>query len=280
MPELPEVESIRNKFRLGSADNPALLGKTIRGVELLWPRTLETPPPDEFSERILGQKIIEIGRRGKYLLFHLDDATLVIHLRMSGDLFYEPVSAPLKKHHRLVLILDDEHRLAFNDARKFGRIWLVDDPVAMLAKLGPEPFDENLTATEFHHRLQRHRRQIKPLLLDQGFLAGVGNIYADESLHLAKIHPLTRSHTISLEAAQRLLANLRHVLKEGIRRNGASIDWVYRGGDYQNQFQVYQRTGEACFRCQTPIERIVVGQRGTHFCPQCQCESLPQGHRE
>ena len=272
MPELPEVESIRNKFRLGSVDNPSLIGKTIRGVELFWARTLAAPPPDEFSERILGQRINEIGRRGKYLLFHLDDSTLVIHLRMSGDLFYEPWSAPLKKHHRLVLILDDEHRLAFNDARKFGRIWLVDDPAAMLAKLGPEPFDENLTAAVFHQRLQRHRRQIKTLLLDQGFLAGVGNIYADESLHLAQIHPLTRSHTISLEAAQGLLASLREVLDEGIRRNGASIDWVYRGGDYQNQFQVYQRTGKPCFRCQTLIERIVVGQRGTHFCPQCQCE--------
>lgn len=280
MPELPEVESIRNKFRLGSADNPSLLGNTIRGTELLWPRTLEAPTPHEFSRRIVGQKIAAIGRRGKYLLFHLDDDTLVIHLRMSGDLFYEPVTAPMKRHHRLVLILDDEHRLAFNDARKFGRIWLVENPAAMLERLGPEPFDETLTAADFHQRLQRHRRQIKPLLLDQGFLAGVGNIYADESLHLAKIHPLRRSHTLLLKEAQCLLTSLRAVLNEGIRRNGASIDWVYRGGDYQNQFQVYQRTGEACFRCQTPIARIVVGQRGTHFCPRCQNESVPQAHKD
>ena len=272
MPELPEVESIRNKFRLGSDDNPSLIGKHIRGVELLWARTLESPAPDEFSRRIVGQKIGEIGRRGKYLLFHLDDETLVIHLRMSGDLFYEPAATLVAKHHRLVLILDNGERLAFNDARKFGRVWLVNDPAAMLAHLGPEPFDEALTPEDFHQRLQQHHRQIKPLLLDQGFLAGVGNIYADEGLYLAKIHPLTRSDALTPEGAKRLLASLRHVLNEGIRRNGASIDWVYRGGDFQHHFQAYQRTGEPCNRCQTPIERIVVGQRGTHFCPQCQRE--------
>lgn len=275
MPELPEVESIRNKFRLGSKHNPSLLGTTIRGAELLWARTLATPTPAEFSRQILGQKIRAIDRRGKYLIFELEDAALVIHLRMSGDLFYEPESAPMQKHHRLVLMLDDGHRLAFNDARKFGRIWLVADPAQMLAHLGPEPFDEGLTPTVFLEKLHSHRRQIKPLLLDQHFIAGVGNIYADESLHLARIHPLRRSHTLSSDEATRLLEKLRAVLTEGIRRNGASIDWVYRGGGYQNQFQVYQRTGEACYQCQAPIERIVVGQRGTHICPRCQRAPAP-----
>jgi formamidopyrimidine-DNA glycosylase len=114
------------------------------------------------------------------------------------------------------------------------------------------------------------KRQIKPLLLDQSFLAGLGNIYADESLNLARIHPLQRADRLTKAEARRLLASIRSVLAEGIRRNGASIDWVYRGGDFQNHFRVYQRTGQPCPRCGTPVERIVVGQRGTHFCPHCQ----------
>lgn len=270
MPELPEVETIRNKFRKGTTDIPALVGKQITGAELLWERTLETPTPAKFLQRISGQKITDIGRRGKYLLFHLEKDTLAIHLRMSGDLYYETADAPIAAHHRLLLYIDKEHRLAFNDTRKFGRVWLVADPKVLLAHLGPEPLDESMTAQDFYQRLQKHRRQIKPLLLDQHFLAGVGNIYADEALHRARLHPLTRSNTLTPEMATQLFEGIQHVLYEGIHRNGASIDWVYRGGDFQNYFQVYQRGGEPCYNCSTPIERITVGQRGTHFCPQCQ----------
>jgi formamidopyrimidine-DNA glycosylase len=270
MPELPEVETIRNKFRKGTNDIPSLIGRRITGVDLLWERTLETPSPNDFSARIPGQKITDIGRRGKYLLFHLEKDTLVIHLRMSGDLWYEAANAAIAPHHRLLLFIDQDHRLAFNDTRKFGRVWLVDDPQSLLAHLGPEPLDENFSVQDFYQRLLKHRRQIKPLLLDQHFLAGVGNIYADEALHRAKIHPLTRSNSLSVDNAGRLFENIKLVLQEGIHRNGASIDWVYRGGDFQNYFQVYQRAGKPCYNCSTPIERITVGQRGTHFCPQCQ----------
>ena len=219
-----------------------------------------------------GQTITTISRRGKYLLLTLTPDHLIFHLRMSGDLSVEPAEAPLPPHHRLVLFLQGGIRLAFNDPRKFGRAWLVADPLEVLATLGPEPFDPELTPAVFHARLLRFRRRIKPLLLDQSFLAGLGNIYTDEALFLARLHPLSSSQTLSLSQAEALLASIRLVLQEGIRHHGASIDWVYRGGDFQNHFWVYQRAGQPCRTCGTPIQRLIVGQRGTHYCPNCQSE--------
>ena len=160
--------------------------------------------------------------------------------------------------------------MVFNDTRKFGRVWLVEDAQSVLGGLGPEPLDESLTGSDFYRMLQKQKRQIKPLLLDQSFLAGLGNIYTDEALFQARIHPLTAACAIQKSEANELLAAIRSVLQEGIQRNGASIDWVYRGGDFQNHFQVYQRDGQPCSRCGTEIQRITVGQRGTHFCPRCQ----------
>jgi len=270
MPELPEVETIRRALRDGGRDGPPLVGRTIQAAHLLWARTLATPSPTEFQPRIAGQIIRDVGRRGKFLLLELSTDVLLIHLRMSGDLLVEPQAAPLAAHHRLVLDLDGDLRLAFNDPRKFGRAWLVGDPDEILAGLGPEPLAEGLTPEDFYRRLHHHRRQLKPLLLDQAFLAGLGNIYADEALHLAGLYPLSLASQLDEAQAARLLASIRQVLEDGIRRQGASIDWVYRGGDFQNYFHVYQRTGEACNNCGTAIQRIVVGQRGTHFCPACQ----------
>lgn len=270
MPELPEVETIAANLREGNPNQPSLIGKSIQQAHLLWERTLATPSASEFYSWIPGQSILDIGRRGKFIVFELSRHTLLIHLRMSGDLLVEPVDAVIAPHHRLVIDLDGGIRLAFNDARKFGRVWLTENPSGVLAALGPEPLDESFRPLDLHQRLQAHRRQLKPLLLDQSFLAGLGNIYADEALHLAGIHPLTQSNMLSLEKSERLWQGIREVLQEGILRNGASIDWVYRGGDFQNYFRVYQRTGNPCYNCCTPIERLVVGQRGTHFCPNCQ----------
>ncbi len=270
MPELPEVETIAANLRGGNPNQPSLIGKSIQQAHLLWERTLATPSASEFYSWIPGQSILDIGRRGKFIVFELSRHTLLIHLRMSGDLLVEPVDAVIAPHHRLVIDLDGGIRLAFNDARKFGRVWLTENPSGVLAALGPEPLDESFRPLDLHQRLQAHRRQLKPLLLDQSFLAGLGNIYADEALHLAGIHPLTQSNMLSLEKSERLWQGIREVLQEGILRNGASIDWVYRGGDFQNYFRVYQRTGNPCYNCGTPIERLVVGQRGTHFCPNCQ----------
>jgi formamidopyrimidine-DNA glycosylase len=273
MPELPEVETFVRTLR------PFVVGQTIIAAQVLWPRTLAEPTVDVFVPRITGQQVQATGRRGKYLLFHLSVDTLIIHLRMSGDMQVRTpmqVHAPAatEKHDRLTLSLSSGSQLTFNDPRKFGRAWLVADPQSVLGGLGPEPLADTFTAADLYHHLQATRRQLKPLLLDQSFLAGVGNIYADESLHAARLHPLTASQSVTPAEADALWKSLRAVLNEGIRRNGASIDWVYRGGDFQNHFQVYRRTGQPCYTCGTPIERVVVGQRSTHFCPQCQPRRL------
>jgi len=264
MPELPEVETIVRSLR------PSLEGRSILSADLRWKRTLAAPSPAAFARRIAGQRIQTVGRRAKFLHLTLDRDALILHLRMSGDLRIVAGDAPPARHDRLILPLSDGARLVFNDPRKFGRVWLTDDPQALFADLGPEPLAEEFTPDGLYARLHARRRQLKPLLLDQTFLAGLGNIYTDEALHLARLHPLTRSETVSPTQAEALWRAIRSVLEEGIRRNGASIDWVYRGGDFQNHFRAYGRTGEPCPVCGTPIERIVVGQRGTHFCPKCQ----------
>jgi formamidopyrimidine-DNA glycosylase len=264
MPELPEVETIISSLR------PALIGKTILSVDLRWNRTLVNPSPKKFQKVILGQQIQDIFRRAKFLQIKLSGSYLIIHLRMSGDLLvvlggYQPA-----KHDRLILKMTDDMSLVFSDPRKFGRVWLLDDPSVVFQNLGPEPLSDEFTPSWLYAALHSRHRQLKALLLDQSFLAGLGNIYTDEALHLARLHPLTPSDTVTVEQAEILWISVRQVLQEGIQRNGASIDWVYRGGDFQNHFRVYGRQGKACPVCGTKIERIVVGQRGTHFCPTCQ----------
>lgn len=273
MPELPEVETIARWLREGSPQGPALLGRTCQRVEVLWPRTLAAPDPITFAQRLSGQTITTIGRRGKFLRWGLTDgAVILLHLRMSGDLHWQPPPAPPspQPHDRLVFHFADGWRLAFNDPRKFGRVWLVEDETDVLGALGPEPLDPTLSAEDFYARLQRSRTRLKPLLLDQRFLAGLGNIYTDEVLFHAGLHPLRPAHTLTRAEAERLLSAIRQVLQDGIAHHGASIDWVYRGGDFQNYFAVYRRAGQPCRRCGTPIQRLVIGQRGSHFCPHCQ----------
>ena len=274
MPELPEVETIRLALKNGGRGAESIVGRRVQESCLLWERTLAEPTPDEFQERILGQVVSDVDRRGKFLLMRLSADTLLIHLRMSDDLIVESQSQPAAAHHRLWLDLDGDLRLAFNDTRKFGRVWLVADPISVIGHLGPEPLQSDFTAKEFHERLHAHRRQLKPLLLDQTFIAGLGNIYTDEALHMAQLHPIVISNTLERPQSERLWSSIRQVLQEGIRRQGASIDWVYRGGDFQNYFRVYQRTGEPCSTCGEPIQRILVGQRGTHYCQICQPLSL------
>lgn len=270
MPELPEVETITGLLREGRHDKPSLIGLRIENATILWQRTLEIPKPEEFISCIRGQRIKQIFRRGKFICFQLHQHVFLVHLRMSGDLWVEPETTLPAPHHRLMLHFNNGWRLAFNDPRKFGRAWLVTDDQTVLGKLGPEPLDGSFTETDFFQRLRASHRRLKPLLLDQNFIAGLGNIYTDEALHLARLHPLMISSDITENQAALLLSSIRQVLQEGIARQGASIDWVYRGGDFQNFFRVYQRTGQPCLVCSTPIERISVGQRSTHICPVCQ----------
>lgn len=276
MPELPEVETIARKLR------PHLLGKTIKDADLRWSRTLAFPSPRKFKAQIKGQEIKEVTRRAKFFILQLSDFSLLLHLRMSGDLFIKDSKIGPEKHDRLILrllpgpssVYEGPSNLVFNDTRKFGRVWLTADSEEVLGRLGPEPLSKRFTPQWLYTALHSRHRQIKPLLLDQTFLAGLGNIYTDESLNLAKLHPLTASDSITAQQSEALHEAIRKVLKEGIRRNGASIDWVYRGGEFQNFFRVYDRAGKPCPTCGTNIERIMVGQRSTHFCPNCQMVSF------
>jgi formamidopyrimidine-DNA glycosylase len=270
MPELPEVETICLAFREGWEDHASLIRRDINQVWVGWNKTIAAPTIEEFTQKITNQKIHEISRRGKFLIFRLTQHHLLFHLRMSGDLILRRNDGNHLIHDRLVLEFTDGDELAFNDPRKFGRVWLVNDVQEVTGGLGPEPFDPTLNGNKFFEMLQKNRRQLKPLLLDQSFLAGLGNIYSDEALFLARLHPLTLSNQVSTVQAENLLSAIRSVLQKGIHHHGASIDWVYRGGDFQNYFRVYQRNGEACRVCGTPIEKFFLGQRGTHFCPSCQ----------
>ena len=268
MPELPEVETIVRGLR------PQVVGQTIQNAELLWPRTLVTPETDQFARAIIGQKVKAVSRRAKYIILELTVSSLLIHLRMSGDILVKDKPVQIERHDRLILSLSNDKVMVFNDSRKFGRAWLTKNPEEVVGGLGPEPLSEAFTAEWLEQALRSRKRRLKPLLLDQTFIAGLGNIYADEALHLARLHPLKTSDSVTPEQAGRLWRAIREVLEEGIRRNGASIDWVYRGGDFQNYFRVYGRTGQPCLECGTPIERLVVGQRSTHVCPVCQNEEL------
>jgi formamidopyrimidine-DNA glycosylase len=271
MPELPEVETIARSLRAGSG-GPALPGRRIAGISSRWPRHFREPSLRTFRRRISGQAIQDVARRGKYLVFPLETETMLIHLRMSGDLRLAPTEEPRARFEHTLFHLDNDWDLRFSDARKFGRISLFRDPAGFLSRLGPEPLDPEFSPAVLAQRLAGHKRMLKPLLLDQSFLAGIGNIYADEALHFAHLHPLRRSDSLSMEEAVSLWEGIHRALEAGLLHNGASIDWVYRGGDYQHHFRVYGRTGEPCPDCGNPVERIVVGQRGTHFCAQCQLE--------
>lgn len=268
MPELPEVETIARDIA------PQVTGKVILSAEVYWARTLAAPSVRTFKEQVRGQRITGVSRRAKYLILLLQDYNLLIHLRMSGDLMLRKGTMDVQKHDRLVLSLRGkggaESHLAFNDTRKFGRVWLTNQPETILGKLGPEPLGADFSPQWLYEALHRRKRQLKPLLLDQTFLAGVGNIYADEALHMAKLHPLGLSNAVSRKQVEALHEAIQSVLQEGIRRNGASIDWVYRGGEYQNHFRVYAREGQPCLLCGTQIQKLTVGQRGTHICPKCQ----------
>jgi formamidopyrimidine-DNA glycosylase len=271
MPELPEVETIVRSLQNGKA-GPGLIGQRILRLRTTWPRHIEHPSITTFRRQIKGRTIEKATRRAKYIVLTLDQGALLIHLRMSGDLRMTPTDSTLEPYEHTRFELENGWDLRFSDARKFGRVGWYPDPSVILNKLGPEPLDPTFSTKIFWERMQSRTRQLKPLLMDQTFLAGLGNIYTDEALHRAGVHPLRRSDTLSEGETEALWRGIREALYDGIYHNGASIDWVYRGGEFQNHFRVYQRAGEPCDVCGTPIQRIVVGQRGTHFCPTCQPE--------
>lgn len=270
MPELPEVETVVRGIR------PLLVGQSIHAVWCDREKQLKGITLSSFQDHILHQQFIQIHRRAKYIVCDLTHDTLIIHLKMTGRLYIcqedEVNEADRWVHFKLGLGNGSE--LRFSDVRRFGEVHLVADPTSVLGKLGVEPLSEDFRLDGFIEGLQRHNRKIKPLLLDQTFLAGVGNIYADESLFRACIHPLRSSNTLTSTEATALYHHIRAVLQEGIEREGASVNWYRTAtgtrGEMQNQLAVYNRQGSPCIVCGQPIQKITVGQRGTHFCPHCQ----------
>jgi formamidopyrimidine-DNA glycosylase len=271
MPELPEVETVARGLQV------ALTGCTITGTKVLWKRSIVPPDPDVFARRLAGQKINSVNRRGKWIVMSLSgDDTLLIHLRMSGRLVVEEDACLDNRHLRVLLFLEDGRRLSFVDQRKFGRLHLTNNPDQVLGNLGPEPLSEAFTAGRLIEMLKQRKGRIKPLLLDQHFVAGLGNIYTDESLWRARIHPLRSANTLTPAEVKGLHESIRSVLTAAIASGGTTLDDESyrqangRPGEFLGKLVVYGRAGRPCPRCEQAIERIVVGQRGTHFCPRCQ----------
>lgn len=271
MPELPEVETIVRGLR------EKLTGGEFSRIEIRMAKCLRGDP-GEFCGRLRGKKILSFARRGKNIIFHLSGGVaLLVHLRMTGQLhLVSPRTKPGPHTHALFSFRNHPDRLRFNDTRKFGRIWVEEKgpggELASLRGLGPEPLE--ISEREFFRRIQSKKRMIKPLLLDQNFLAGVGNIYADESLHRARIHPGRNSAELNGQEIRRLYRALKGVLQEAILSGGTSVrnyvDSTGSRGGYQNQLRVYQREGEACRNCGGTLMRDRVGSRSTFYCPRCQ----------
>jgi formamidopyrimidine-DNA glycosylase len=271
VPELPEVETLARDLQ------GLLVGAEIEAVKVCWSRTVAVPTAEALTEQLPRRSIVGVSRRGKFLVISLSDSSyLLIHLRMSGQLRVEPASCSPDGHARLIFQLTDGRQLVFSDTRKFGRVYWTRDPCDVVGDLGPEPLAEDFTLHDFAAALTRRRGAIKPLLLNQRFLAGLGNIYTDEALFLAGLHPLRKADTLTAAEVERLYRAIREVLGQAIDSRGTTLDderyldaegWP---GRYGELLRVYHRAGEPCPRCGEPIERIVVGGRSTHLCSRCQ----------
>jgi formamidopyrimidine-DNA glycosylase len=266
MPELPEVQTIVATLR------PFLLNRPIGQVRLLRADILH-PAGIEFASELHGRAFAEITRRGKKIVMTLDDGrSFYIHLGMSGRLTVEDSSTQLQKHTHLVISLHDKHELRFNDPRRFGGIWWIGDDYHPDTGLGPEALEQ--TAADLAERLSHTRRAIKTALLDQSILAGLGNIYADEALFAAMIHPLTPANRLSCEQVTALSGAIKRVLNRALKHKGSTLR-DYRNadglpGDFQKLHRVYDREGKPCSNCGTPIRRLVISGRSSCFCPVCQ----------
>ena len=267
MPELPEVETIKNELL------PWVVGQSFTQVTILDSKLVCGGSAEEVSRGLIGQKVESLGRRGKYLIFRLSNGrSLIIHLRMTGSLLLNPED--VDRYARAVFRLSNGHRLVFNDRRRLGLIRLVDDADTVVCKLGPEPLDEDFTPEILGQRLSRHHVPVKAALLNQCIVAGIGNMYADEALFAARIHPLRKADDLSSAQVRTLHNCIRGVLGAAITSKGASVDTYVRPegelGSAHFDFKVAHKGGEACPLCSTTIERCVVQNRGSYFCPSCQ----------
>ncbi len=278
MPELPEVETYVRELE------PLLGGRRVLAAEVRWQRTIAGPSPEEFVARIAGQRFVSFGRRAKYMLLGLDEGdTLIVHLRMTGHMYVKDAAEAPDAHTHVLFDLDDGRRVHYQDPRKFGRMWLTSQPEMILRKLGPEPLSDAFSGDQLAGKLAGRKAAIKALLLDQALTAGVGNIYADEALFRAGLHPLRPGGSLTPGEVERLRQAVAAVLTDGIAAAGSSLggsslqNYSRPGGqtgNFQEEHRVFRRTGQPCLTCGAPIERIVVGQRSTHFCPNCQPSEL------
>ncbi|MCY7969298.1 DNA-formamidopyrimidine glycosylase [Bacillus haynesii] len=273
MPELPEVETVRRTLA------GLVRGKTIDAVEVRWTNIIKRPAePEEFARLLAGQTIQSIGRRGKFLLFHLDDCVMVSHLRMEGKYGLHQNDEPLDKHVHVIFRFTDGSELRYRDVRKFGTMHLFKPGEELtelpLRQLGPEPFSGEFTAGYLRERLKKTNRSVKTALLDQRTVVGLGNIYVDEALFRAGIHPETTANKLTKKQTVLLHEEIVQTLKEAVEAGGSTVrSYINSQGEigmFQLKLFVYGRNDEPCKKCGSPIEKTVVGGRGTHFCIKCQ----------
>lgn len=273
MPELPEVETVKEAL------NQTVKGQTIKEIELRYEPMVKNMSADEFKEKLINQTIQAVSRRGKYLVFHFDDYQLLSHLRMEGKYFYVDSDFELNPHVHVIFTLENGKRLLYQDTRKFGTYHLYDKAIdlettAPFQVLGLEPFATEFTPSYVKEKIQNKKKPIKSLLLDQTIVCGLGNIYVDEVLYRARLHPLTSSSELTDKDIENVVKYTVEVLARAIELGGTTIR-TFRSshgvsGTFQNELLVHQRKGENCYECHTPIEKIKVGGRGTYFCPTCQ----------
>jgi formamidopyrimidine-DNA glycosylase len=273
MPELPEVETVRRTLEM------LAVGKEIKYVSVFWPKMVKLPDEaEQFKDALKGQTIKKIGRRGKFLIFYTESFALVSHLRMEGKYGLFAVEDPVDKHTHVIFHFSDGTELRYKDVRKFGTMHLYEKgkefETQPLADLGPEPFSEDFSVEWLSDKLKKTNRKIKPALLDQKILVGLGNIYVDEALFRAKIHPERIANSLTPEEEAVLYKEIVSTLSEAVEKGGSTIrSYVNSQGQigmFQLQLFVYGRKNEPCKDCGTMLEKTVVGGRGTHFCPACQ----------
>ncbi|MFC4321048.1 DNA-formamidopyrimidine glycosylase [Litchfieldia salsa] len=273
MPELPEVETVRRTL-IG-----LVAGKTIRNVKIFWPKMIKKPDnSDQFIDALKGQTIHDVGRRGKFIKFFLDDYTLLSHLRMEGRFGLYPSDEPYDKHTHVLITFTDGSELRYRDVRKFGTMHLFikgeEDHSQPLTGLGPEPFSDEFSEKRLKEYLKKTNRKVKVALLDQKIVVGLGNIYVDEALFRAGIHPEREANSLKPKEIKKLHSEIILTLQEAVDKGGSTIrSYVNSQGEigmFQLQLFVYGQKGEACKTCGTEIEKTVVGGRGTHYCPKCQ----------
>ena len=270
MPELPEVETVKNGLK------KKVLNKKITSCKVLYHGIIAYPQKERFVKEIINQKINDIKRRGKFLLFELDDYYLISHLRMEGKYFIKKINEEINKHDHVIFTLNNEEELRYNDTRKFGKMHLVKKEElenSPLSKLGLEPWDKNLTNEYLKEKLNKNKA-IKTLLLDQSIITGIGNIYADEILFLSKINPEKLGKELTNKNRTDIINNTKIVLEKAIESGGTtihtytSVDGIT--GRFQQELLVHNKKSEPCPNCKTEILKIVVNGRGTYYCPKCQ----------